>query len=926
MKINNYLNYDEKLKEENYENFIKNNKSNKNYLILSNLYSLSPKMYKNSIANFNEQNKEINKKYKEYFKDYNNKKISELNNTINSFTNNLISLSMKFMGKYINKLKKKNYYLYKNVRRPKLPQKSFNNESIIFDINKISKYKSYPHLLSKYIYKDIFMEEKEKPSVFLDLEIKVDYNKYKEFDIDVEAFEDELNSIILPNKRLFYDSDYNNKIIYSFDTFRGKNNNLLNNFIIKYQDHIEEINCEEKIKQIINEPNNEINEIYLIKTFRKIESILFNNILEDINNEKIDSFNKLIITQFNYSKNEMIKKINESLKEEINQKIIFDFIINVYFNLLKIINYLIENIIPGEITLNEIITNIHEIYNISDYTKYFFKSNNEYKLNHLLSIFEEFEKNLFPFILLHVYQKYKTEIFDEIKDNIINYFEINIDKINETKFTKRQFIDALRKFISRYLTSSDIDNEYDNKNEDGEDLPTHIQLISYLNKNDLWPLNVFYNEDKIENGFNNLKDFNFLIKHSVYLYNCLSGISFNDEGKIEKSDNDGKILKIDESEKEYNYYKDLSYFNNKNIIKENLSLNSIYNNLADFNKYFISYNLGNIYLDYINAGDPKESLSLLAFSNSNNGLYCTQLKVNIEKIFENIKKEEMFTKENPVTFTNDNLADIQNITCLKVLKNGEIYCYGTNNSKFKIFKLKDNFGSIELVQEINLKDDSVCVNNIVEYNQNKTLIISDEKHIIVFEKNEDDNNYNTYAEKKDINTGNKTYIIKVDEHTLAAFIMPNIIKFYTVDNYEFAETVVNEITSDVNSNNQKQFKMMNIIGENNNILGVCSKEHSIYLIDINEKKLIKNCSFEGYENNFVSISKLNENKVLLLDSTNNLILAELEQNEGKIQDLKFVSLLKTLNQDSNLIYAFPFGINHIYFDGNNIENKCNELY
>ena len=30
---------------------------------------------------------------------------------------------------------------------------------------------------------------------------------------------------------------------------------------------------------------------------------------------------------------------------------------------------------------------------------------------------------------------------------------------------------------------------------------------------------------------------------------------------------------------------------------------------------------------------------------------------------------------------------------LQILKNGEIYCYGTNNSKFKIFKLKDNFGN-----------------------------------------------------------------------------------------------------------------------------------------------------------------------------------------------------------------------------------------
>jgi hypothetical protein len=121
---------------------------------------------------------------------------------------------MKFLGKFIKKLKKKNNYLYKSIRRPILWQSSIDNESIIFDIDKISKYKSYPHLLSKYIYKDIFMEEKEKICDFIDLEIKIDYVKYKEFNIDVEGFEDELISIILPYKRIFYDNDYSNKIVY----------------------------------------------------------------------------------------------------------------------------------------------------------------------------------------------------------------------------------------------------------------------------------------------------------------------------------------------------------------------------------------------------------------------------------------------------------------------------------------------------------------------------------------------------------------------------------------------------------------------------------------------------------------------------------------------------------------------------------------
>ena len=279
-------------------------------------------------------------------------------------------------------------------------------------------------------------------------------------------------------------------------------------------------------------------------------------------------------------------------------------------------------------------------------------------------------------------------------------------------------------------------------------------------------------------------------------------------------------------------------------------------------------------------------MAILALSNSNNGLYCSKWKFNFENI---LKKENFPIKDNSILFKNDNLADIQNLTCVKFLKNFEILTFGTNNAKLKIVKLKDNYANIELVQEIKLKDDSVCVNNIIEYNKNKTLIIADEKHILVFEKNENDNNYNTYIEKKDINTGNKTYIIKIDEHTLAAFICPNIIKFYTVDNYEFKETIINDIKSDINLNNQKQFKMMNLIGKNNNILAVCSNEHSIYMIDINEKKLIKNCIFEGYNNNFISILKLYDDYTLLFDSTNNLIITQIQMKEEKCEDLKFIS-------------------------------------
>ena len=118
---------------------------------------------------------------------------------------------------------------------------------------------------------------------------------------------------------------------------------------------------------------------------------------------------------------------------------------------------------------------------------------------------------------------------------------------------------------------------------------------------------------------------------------------------------------------------------------------------------------------------------------------------------------------------------------------------------------------------------------------------------------------------------------------------------------------------------------MNIIGKNNNILAVCSNEHSIYIIDIHEKKLIKNCVFEGYNDNFVSVLKLNDDYVLLMDSNNNVLLTKVQYKEEKVNDLTLIGLVKKLNQDSNMFCCLPFGVSHFYFDGSNINIIHNSL-
>ncbi len=65
-------------------------------------------------------------------------------------------------------------------------------------------------------------------------------------------------------------------------------------------------------------------------------------------------------------------------------------------------------------------------------------------MKHLYYIFEDFEKYLFPFILLQVNEKYKKKLNDEDKENIINYFINNNKNLEEPKFTINICLDVIR--------------------------------------------------------------------------------------------------------------------------------------------------------------------------------------------------------------------------------------------------------------------------------------------------------------------------------------------------------------------------------------------------------------------------------------------------------------------------------------------------
>ena len=254
---------------------------------------------------------------------------------------------------------------------------------------------------------------------------------------------------------------------------------------------------------------------------------------------------------------------------------------------------------------------------------------------------------------------------------------------------------------------------------------------------------------------------------------------------------------------------------------------------------FIFFNLQNnlFFLDIY-----KDIKTFLYLTYSNAGVCCNSINIakpteikNDENKKEQIIFESLIEINEISKLTNSNLNNIQNITFLNFIQKNDILCIGTNNSKLMIVKLKDNFANIELLQDIKLPES--CANNIEIFNGGQSLIVANGKHILLYELKEDNNNFNTYELKKDINTDNNSYILKIDSNNIAAFISPNIIRFYCIKNNEFFITKeLKDIKCEITSANQKQYKTMNLIGKNNDILAICSNEHNIYLIDLSIKK------------------------------------------------------------------------------------------
>jgi len=207
--------------------------------------------------------------------------------------------------------------------------------------------------------------------------------------------------------------------------------------------------------------------------------------------------------------NEQQKHILFEFKNKLNST---DVIIKILFSLQLMINHYNENNFENENNINETFNDFPNYFKIHEEIKSFFNENNQFKLKHIISVyqyfellcFSEFKKNIDP-----IYNS-NEDISQDKKENIEKYFTSNTNAF----IKKLTIATAVRRFISRNLVGIREDTEVKCDNE----------LFDYLKyKEDCWDSEIVTNPQLFEGAIEDLKKIGIKVKEGLKLYEFLGG-------------------------------------------------------------------------------------------------------------------------------------------------------------------------------------------------------------------------------------------------------------------------------------------------------------------------------------------------------------------------------------------------------------------
>ena len=633
-------------------------------------------------------------------------------------------------------------YLFQEIYEEKEFLTSFDFEIINLNLAEISKYQYYPNFLNNYIYRKIFKSNHT-----------VDYFDYKTFRINSTELDENLFSILLYNKKIFLDVDYSKKFfIPKYDLFNKTTNNqfFLSNYLFEYPAR-EELTVDQ-IDNINKTIQNIVNSMKIFDSKKKLENELINKIEKlqnDIevkkkaidenenNNQENENIAKEDIDFVKYDKLLEIKKLEKEIDynenvidilnfkfKKVNSSLKANYLIDICFSLQTLLHYIYTLNINESLPLLYICHNLQLFKFQKEKLISLLDQNKDLKLSYLFSLYEYFESLILPEFIYHINEGYMAPIPLYLAQKIIYIFEKDELKSNII-FTKIEFIEAIRKCLSRYIVSSKIEKEHIT-----EEL--NMDLFELLLKKDLWGKNI--QMIKLKESFNYI---NYYIKYPIkvkYIFNLfeiLIGVEsknyfkfddFKEEEKKEKEE-DEYTLKFREEKEEKEKEEDKG-------IKEDEKEEKI-----ELNKEPEENEKDNSYLN--------EKFQLLELNEAKN--LKKRLKKSLKRIqrrkiyiYDLMKKSKLIVKYMDIMnkkFNNKKNKD----SSFEVLLT-EVMNYG---NELNLDKLINKFNHFLENQDINInisklneKKDIINlgedITDVVLFNKNKIIVSYENQHIKIY--------------------------------------------------------------------------------------------------------------------------------------------------------------------------------------------------
>ena len=317
--------------------------------------------------------------------------------------------------------------------------------------------------------------ENTKRNIF-GIDNNINYTNYQQLIYDFASIEKDLGEMILPGKVKFNNYEKLKFVTYNFEGFRGNKSNVLIDFSEKYKQEPLSLENKQTIYDIIIENYNDANKEGVSKILFSLQLLIYYLTIERQNE-------------------------NDKLSDIVGK-------------------------LPDYVILSK---------ECIEFIEKFEKVNVNIKFEHLIEIYSFFEFLCFDLIVKNLQDHYKQPISEDIQKKIIGLFD-------EKKFvliTKNNLASACRKFISRYLVSTRMDTDYDEKRD----------LYADLKRYEFWGKDIIDNFELLEKELDNFKDLQLKVGQCYKLYELLEGEE-NDELKglklKEKEDKNNNFVDDDE--------------------------------------------------------------------------------------------------------------------------------------------------------------------------------------------------------------------------------------------------------------------------------------------------------------------------------------------------------------------------------------------